>query len=693
MSDIRSILGLTLRDNVTQIAPYYCLLLAILSGTLQAHIDSTQRVDDPGALSVQEEVEAIDSQLNVLPKVAKEDFGGSRGGMLYTLAPPALENAPLMEIKIDWDKERAIDLLALVPARHYGINGPELQYMMPRRYDLQLLDASGLPAGELIQENDAWDTSRPQGYPYLYPLDHPQLAKSLRIRIYELAPGLKAEDALRAAWAEVFCFEGRYNAALNAEVSAPQGNLINIWRWNPSFLVDGVTGLGFPQQRRLEPGTTEIGWLSHSHPDAESEGWVELDLGSLQKIDGLRLFPAIRPSLSHVPGTGIPRRFQVLTSKSGKTDDWEIWMDFKSEPVPNPGQHPSEFRAPARSARYIRIEAVEFWKVSQFYPAFIGFSEIQVLQEDRNVALGADVRVFELSQRVLAEADYIWSPASLSDGNSIAAEILPVRDWLELLAQRHSLEQRRSNLVEVLNHTLETRRKLIAWGAASIGTAGILAAIFFFWRTRLRIRRYQHDLKTRLAGDLHDDLGSNLGCILSLSKSIEQNHQQTESYARRIRQMTTESLESIRDLVQTFREERMPGDEIPRRIEATAERMLPPLPFTFEAAPELENFPFSATDRRNLLLFVREAFHNCLQHSGASQVTLKMRLDGNDCVLEIADDGCGISPDILEKEYTLFALKARTRQLNGELCQQNEPNKGLKLILRLPPKRSEKSSI
>jgi signal transduction histidine kinase len=60
---------------------------------------------------------------------------------------------------------------------------------------------------------------------------------------------------------------------------------------------------------------------------------------------------------------------------------------------------------------------------------------------------------------------------------------------------------------------------------------------------------------------------------------------------------------------------------------------------------ELPDQYLSTIQRRNLFLAVKEALHNAVKHARASVVTMRLHLCGNDLVLEIEDDGCGLPPD------------------------------------------------
>ena len=63
---------------------------------------------------------------------------------------------------------------------------------------------------------------------------------------------------------------------------------------------------------------------------------------------------------------------------------------------------------------------------------------------------------------------------------------------------------------------------------------------------------------------------------------------------------------------------------------------------------------------------------------------ITLRKEENYLILKIADDGCGIEADQLEKTTTLRALKQRAQRLHANLDVVSKPGEGTRLTLHIP---------
>jgi signal transduction histidine kinase len=84
----------------------------------------------------------------------------------------------------------------------------------------------------------------------------------------------------------------------------------------------------------------------------------------------------------------------------------------------------------------------------------------------------------------------------------------------------------------------------------------------------------------------------------------------------------------------------------------------------------------------------REALSNVVQHSGATQVTLRLTYDGDLTRLTVADNGCGLDLSLLPRPgrngHGLANMQARAEMLGGDLQLASHPGAGLCLSLSVP---------
>ncbi|MEK6526260.1 MAG: ATP-binding protein, partial [Nitrospirota bacterium] len=87
----------------------------------------------------------------------------------------------------------------------------------------------------------------------------------------------------------------------------------------------------------------------------------------------------------------------------------------------------------------------------------------------------------------------------------------------------------------------------------------------------------------------------------------------------------------------------------------------------------------------SVLLIVREALSNCLQHSRAQQGFVTVQRQNSALRIEIQDDGVGFDPDAAKKDgHGLTNMAARARAIGAEFTILSWPGHGVHIALDLP---------
>lgn len=87
---------------------------------------------------------------------------------------------------------------------------------------------------------------------------------------------------------------------------------------------------------------------------------------------------------------------------------------------------------------------------------------------------------------------------------------------------------------------------------------------------------------------------------------------------------------------------------------------------------------------------VRELLTNVIKHAQAKQVTIAMRQDDHQVVMDIKDDGAGFDIESLKslpdhnKGFGLFSIKERLQWHNGDMIITSAPGSGTQVTLRAP---------
>lgn len=624
------------------------------------------------------EVRTLEPQLKNLPGIPIDDQGGTGGfaGIHGTEVP---QNGERFAVEVSWGKPARVDSLALVPARRYDENGLEALYGLPDDFTVELLDGQGEVVAMVANERDSHSHPVRKGHPFFYQIQPPVEAAGLRISAKRLQAGGEDEGNFVHAWAEVFVYAGEQEIAHGAKVTSIGGSAPSApWLWKSEFLVDGQTPLGLPELPVNEH--LNVGWLSEGRRSAEESLSLNLDLGKNYSLTALRLVPAKKPTSDLPSGFGFPKKLAISVSESGNDGSWAVIAEAEFH---NPGHNPVLIPAAQSSGRFLRIEVNESWKMFDNYPAFLAFSEVEAWQADQNVALGKVMRSPDGMLNIIGSGGRTWSIAALTDGYGPDGKLVSSRQWVGELDKRLHIETRIHELKAEAGRVINGWRNTALTVFVLSGLAGALAIIALPIRYRIHSHRELMKVRERIAGDLHDEVGSNLGSI-QMYADLAEGHSGHSEELKRIQRIAAETVSAVRDIVWLLRPE---GDHRIGPVEhlrETSSIMLEMLEWKFSANEASWALEFPEESNRHLFLYFREALHNILRHAKANHVEITVETTDNYFKLIILDDGVGISPERLKRPSTFRALHQRAAALDAEFIFRSDEATGTQLDLTVP---------
>jgi len=631
--------------------------------------------------TIQSELKALSPELEKLPGIPIDDQGGTGGyAGIHGAAMPT--GAEQFGVEVKWPKPAIVDLVALVPARRYDAKGLDAQYGLPDSFVVELLDAEGAVRRRVAREVRTGEDPVRAGHPFVYEISPPVLAAGLRVSARGLIPDQDGEGGFVHAWAELFAFSGVHNVALGGEVRSLGGQGPSApWHWNLAFFVDGQTPLGLPEAAVANHGN--IGWISEGRERADQTTLLAVDLGESALLDSVRLVPSKRPTSDLPSGFGFPRKLQVMVSETGEADDPEKWTTVATRDSANPGHNPVVLAFDPTRARHVRVVATELWKVFDEYPAFFALSEVEIFAGEQNLALGKGIYSPDGMMNLVATGGRVWSAAALSDGYGPDGLLVSTRAWLAQLDQRLRLESRRYQLQEEAGQLVDRWRRITRIGIVVLVVAGAFLIVALPIRYRLHANRELTKVRERIAGDLHDEVGSNLGSIQMFADLAEGRAGPSEEL-KRIQRIAAETVSAVRDIVWLLRPT---GDHRIGTVEhlrETSSIMLETLDCKFTANEEAWQVELAEELNRDLFLYFREALHNIMRHAKAATVEIRAEKTEGGLQLVIADDGVGIDAERLARPATLRALRQRAAALKADFRIESALGHGTRLALTVP---------
>ena len=196
--------------------------------------------------------------------------------------------------------------------------------------------------------------------------------------------------------------------------------------------------------------------------------------------------------------------------------------------------------------------------------------------------------------------------------------------------------------------------------------------------------------RSRIARDIHDDLGASLTEVALLgdmaganSESPDELREQTQKISAAAREMT-QSLEAIVWAVRPENDSLHSLVEyMNRRTDELFEKM--PRQYQFIIPSELPACSVHAEVRHNVFLAYKEALTNSLKYAGASLVRIELSNDDTGCRILITDNGRGFDATATRAGGTgLRNMRQRMQEIGGRFELQTQPGEGTTVRLYFP---------
>jgi ligand-binding sensor domain-containing protein/signal transduction histidine kinase len=226
--------------------------------------------------------------------------------------------------------------------------------------------------------------------------------------------------------------------------------------------------------------------------------------------------------------------------------------------------------------------------------------------------------------------------------------------------------------------------------AISILVAGI---VYLIYRNRIQRLLEMERMRTRIATDLHDDIGSNLTRISILSEVARQKSGNGNGdLLSSIANIARESVASMNDIVWAVTPEHDSLLDLTRRMRRHAEEVFASrdIELQFEAPEPDTGLKLGVGIRRDILLVFKEAVNNAARHSECSKVNINMRAEQSTLMLEVIDNGRGFDESENESGQGLRSMRRRAAAMGGEFTLDSDCEHGTTVRLVLPLAKVER---
>ena len=220
-------------------------------------------------------------------------------------------------------------------------------------------------------------------------------------------------------------------------------------------------------------------------------------------------------------------------------------------------------------------------------------------------------------------------------------------------------------------------------------------------------------VRSRIATDLHDDIGASLTQIAILSEVAQaQSKNGVSEPLKKITNVSNELVGTMSDIVWSINPTKDHFSDLTQRMRRFAADVLSARGIVFQfVVPEPNDEIIVNTNlRREVFLIFKESINNIVKHSSAKQVEIEVGFSSEFLTLKISDDGKGFKSEqpalagwsnltnYDAESYQpanagcsdnlggngISSMRKRAREMSGEIEIISEIGKGTEILLKLP---------
>jgi ligand-binding sensor domain-containing protein len=228
------------------------------------------------------------------------------------------------------------------------------------------------------------------------------------------------------------------------------------------------------------------------------------------------------------------------------------------------------------------------------------------------------------------------------------------------------------------------------WWFIALALTVTVSVVLLLYRYRVNQLLKIERVRTRIATDLHDDIGASLSRIALFSEAAKEEATRVSpklfEMAEKIGNDARELLDAIGTLVWSIDPRHDRFEDVVTYMKNFAQEILSikGVDYSFTMGPGVGQLRLPLESRKNLLLIFKEAINNCVRHSGCKSAQISLFVAQDMLEMSISDDGKGLQSETTEHGHGLVNMRMRAKSIGGQCAIVNNSGRGLRVQVRIP---------
>lgn len=204
------------------------------------------------------------------------------------------------------------------------------------------------------------------------------------------------------------------------------------------------------------------------------------------------------------------------------------------------------------------------------------------------------------------------------------------------------------------------------------------------------LQKVREQDRAHFARELHDELGQNLTALRidfnTLAGDLGSTEPRVVARLEAIDRMIDSTVDSVRRICEDLRPGMLDDLGLEAALKSYTKRFTRQFGVACDISLEREDYGLDEPMTTAVFRIVQEALTNVARHAKAQNAMVSLQAHGEDLLLTIADDGCGLPADVSgeRKTFGLLGIRERVSMLGGNIAIDSAPGRGTHIEVTIP---------
>jgi signal transduction histidine kinase/ligand-binding sensor domain-containing protein len=204
----------------------------------------------------------------------------------------------------------------------------------------------------------------------------------------------------------------------------------------------------------------------------------------------------------------------------------------------------------------------------------------------------------------------------------------------------------------------------------------------------VKMGRYfaEENIRSKVARDLHDDIGSTLSSINIMSQLAIREQGNGSQHLNKIAENSLKMMENMSDIVWSINPKNDSLEQVVFKMKEFAAEILEPknIEYAFNIENDIQALKLDVEKRKNIFLIFKEAVNNAAKYSDGTKLTVSLAVRRSSLLLSVEDNGKGFEFQGKTSGNGLKNMEDRAHSMNGKMVQTSRPGTGTVIQLEVP---------